>query len=102
MVYPPALFEKGAGDAEKTSPLCTSDQSDPASPSFMENCDLDDFCEGFDGFMSLASDAREMAQEMGIRSPGADALYGLMEQAIAAGDGDRYTPVIRRVLTRKD
>jgi len=62
MVYPPALFEKGAGDAEKTSPLCTSDQSDPASPSFMENCDLDDFCEGFDGFMSLASDAREMAQ----------------------------------------
>lgn len=46
--------------------------------------------------------AREMAQEMGIRSPGADALYGLMEQAIAAGDGDRYTPVIRRVLTRKD
>ena len=66
MVYPPALFEKGAGDAKKTSPLCTSDQSDAAQPVFMENCNLDDSCddpcEGFDGFMSLASDAREMAQ----------------------------------------
>jgi len=50
MVYPPALFEKSPGDAPKTSPLCDLDENS------RENC------EGFDGFMSLALDAREMAQ----------------------------------------
>jgi hypothetical protein len=50
MVYPPALFEKGPGDGQKTSPLCDLDENSGEK------------CEGFDGFMSLALDAREMAQ----------------------------------------
>lgn len=50
LVYPPALFEKIDASDEATVPLC----------------ELEDYseeqCAGFDGFMSLAMDAREMAQ----------------------------------------
>ena len=59
MVYPPALFEKR--DKEKNSPLCTLDGDTERKGKEDTNCDVDE-CEGFDGFMSLASDAREMAQ----------------------------------------
>lgn len=43
--------------------------------------------------------ARNMATEAGIMTPGADALAQLFEQAEAAGDADRYFPVIRHRLT---
>lgn len=51
LVYPPALFEKGEMDEEENTPLCALDDD-------VEDGD----CAGFDGFMSLAMDAREMAQ----------------------------------------
>lgn len=40
--------------------------------------------------------ALELAQETGVSARGANVLHQLMEEAIARGDGDRYTPVIRR------
>lgn len=43
--------------------------------------------------------ALELAQQNGVTVRGASALHQLMEEAIARGDGDRYTPVIRRGMT---
>ncbi|MBS0242044.1 MAG: NAD(P)-dependent oxidoreductase [Proteobacteria bacterium] len=45
--------------------------------------------------------ARELAKEAGVVARGAEVLNGLMEDAIARGDGDRYTPVIRRGMEPK-
>ncbi|MDH3712493.1 MAG: NAD(P)-dependent oxidoreductase [Gammaproteobacteria bacterium] len=45
--------------------------------------------------LSYALDA---ARQHGVRTPGAQSVAKLFEQAIAAGDGDRYFPVIRRLL----
>jgi 3-hydroxyisobutyrate dehydrogenase-like beta-hydroxyacid dehydrogenase len=42
--------------------------------------------------------ALEAAAQHGVRAPGAQHVADLFEQAIAAGDGDRYFPVIRRLL----
>ncbi len=42
--------------------------------------------------------ARELAKASGIRARGADLVATLFEEAIKAGDGDRYTPVIRRIM----
>lgn len=60
MVYPPALFEMGAGGDTENTPLCTFEDDVKRDKNAIE-CKLDE-CEGFDGFMSLATDAREMAQ----------------------------------------
>jgi 3-hydroxyisobutyrate dehydrogenase-like beta-hydroxyacid dehydrogenase len=46
--------------------------------------------------------ALELAAETGIQAPGAATLAPLFEAAIAAGDGDRYFPVIRRLLGEED
>jgi 3-hydroxyisobutyrate dehydrogenase-like beta-hydroxyacid dehydrogenase len=40
--------------------------------------------------------ARRMAEAAGLRADGAEAVAHLFEDAIAAGDGDLYFPVIRR------
>ena len=40
--------------------------------------------------------ARDLAREVGVSARGADLVYTLFEEAIARGDGDLYTPVIRR------
>ncbi len=45
--------------------------------------------------------AIEMARAADIRTPGSDTVAGLFQEAIEAGDGDRYHPVIRRRLTDK-
>jgi 3-hydroxyisobutyrate dehydrogenase-like beta-hydroxyacid dehydrogenase len=42
--------------------------------------------------------ALELAAEHGVEAPGAAAVAELFERAIAAGDGDRYFPVIRKHL----
>lgn len=42
--------------------------------------------------------AQQAAAECGVRTPGADSVAKLFEEAIEAGDGDRYFPVIRRLL----
>jgi 3-hydroxyisobutyrate dehydrogenase-like beta-hydroxyacid dehydrogenase len=42
--------------------------------------------------------ALEAAGQHGVRTPGAENVAKLFEQAIAAGDGDLYFPVIRRLL----
>ena len=42
--------------------------------------------------------ALEMAAEQGVKVPGAKSVARLFEEAIAAGDGDRYFPVIRKLL----
>ncbi len=39
-----------------------------------------------------------VAAEHGVEAPGAAAVAELFERAIAAGDGDRYFPVIRKQL----
>lgn len=46
--------------------------------------------------------ARDLAKEAGVKARGADLVATLFDEAIASGDGDRYTPVIRRVMTAKD
>ncbi len=43
--------------------------------------------------------ALDMAGESGVRVPGATSLSRLFDEAIEAGDGERYFPVIRRLLT---
>ena len=60
MVYPPALFERGGSLDFDTSPLCTFEDDKGQSKENEDRAVTD--CEGFDGFMSLATDAREMAQ----------------------------------------
>ena len=42
--------------------------------------------------------ALDLAAEQGVEAPGAAAVAELFERAIAAGDGDRYFPVIREQL----
>jgi len=42
--------------------------------------------------------ALELAAEQGLEAPGAARVAELFERAIAAGDGDRYFPVIRKHL----
>lgn len=44
--------------------------------------------------------ARELAQQSGVRARGADLVAELFEESIARGDGERYTPVIRKLMTR--
>jgi 3-hydroxyisobutyrate dehydrogenase-like beta-hydroxyacid dehydrogenase len=44
--------------------------------------------------------ARELAQQSGVRARGADLLAEMFEESIARGDGERYTPVIRRLMTK--
>ncbi|MGI9491174.1 MAG: NAD-binding protein, partial [Geminicoccaceae bacterium] len=46
--------------------------------------------------------ALEIAKENGISASGAANVKEKFEQAIAAGDGDRYFPVIRRLLNAND
>ena len=41
-----------------------------------------------------------MAADGGVHAPGAESLNRLFDQAMAAGDGDRYFPVIRKLLSR--
>ena len=43
--------------------------------------------------------ALQMADEHGVRAPGAAHVAELFEKAKAAGDGEHYFPVIRRLLT---
>lgn len=45
--------------------------------------------------------ALELAREHGVRTPGAENVAALFEEAIAAGDGGSYFPVIRKRLDRK-
>jgi 3-hydroxyisobutyrate dehydrogenase-like beta-hydroxyacid dehydrogenase len=45
--------------------------------------------------------ARELAQQSGVRARGADLVAELFEEAIARGDGERYVPVIRRLMTKQ-
>eukprot|EP00960_Hanusia_phi_P012007 349329-Hanusia_phi.AAC.2 len=52
IVYPPTLFEPQG----KSSPLCSGEGSDASRRT-------PEMCQGFEGFMSLATDAREMAQQ---------------------------------------
>ncbi|MEL6963740.1 MAG: NAD(P)-dependent oxidoreductase [Pseudomonadota bacterium] len=42
--------------------------------------------------------ARAIAKETGVRSPGADNVAALFDEAIKAGHGDHYFPVIRKLL----
>ncbi|MFM9849053.1 MAG: NAD(P)-dependent oxidoreductase [Hyphomicrobiaceae bacterium] len=50
--------------------------------------------------MKDLSYARELARETGVTARAADLVGELFEEAIARGDGDRYTPVIRRGMTK--
>lgn len=45
--------------------------------------------------------ARELARELGVEARGAELMHQVFEDAIQRGDGDRYTPVIRRGMTTK-
>lgn len=42
--------------------------------------------------------ALQMAEEFGVRAPGGETVAKMFDEAIANGDGDRYFPVMRRVL----
>jgi 3-hydroxyisobutyrate dehydrogenase len=42
--------------------------------------------------------ARDLAKAAGIKARGADLVAALFDEAIASGDGDRYTPVIRKLM----
>jgi hypothetical protein len=44
--------------------------------------------------------ARELAREAGVSARAADLVATLFEEAIARGDGEHYTPVIRRGMTK--
>ncbi len=44
--------------------------------------------------------ARELAREHGINARAAELTDKLFEEAIARGDGDRYVPVIRRLIDK--
>jgi hypothetical protein len=45
--------------------------------------------------------ARELAKETGVVARGADLVHEMFEEAIKRGDGDLYTPVIRRGMEPK-
>lgn len=45
--------------------------------------------------------AQELAREVGVTARGADLVAELFEESVKRGDGDRYTPVIRRGMTKK-
>jgi len=45
--------------------------------------------------------ARELAKETGVTARGADLVADLFDEAVKRGDGDRYTPVIRRGMAKK-
>ena len=45
--------------------------------------------------------ARELARENGIDARCAELMHTVFEEAIARGDGERYTPVIRRGMSKK-
>jgi 3-hydroxyisobutyrate dehydrogenase-like beta-hydroxyacid dehydrogenase len=45
--------------------------------------------------------ARELAKENGIDARCAELMHEVFEEAVARGDGDRYTPVIRRGLAKR-
>ncbi|MDF1721651.1 MAG: NAD(P)-dependent oxidoreductase [Minwuia sp.] len=42
--------------------------------------------------------ALQMAEEFGVRAPGGETVARMFDESIANGDGDRYFPVMRRVL----
>ncbi len=42
--------------------------------------------------------ALQMAGEFGVSAPGGETVAALFEESIANGDGDRYFPVMRRIL----
>ena len=44
--------------------------------------------------------ARELAREGGVDARCAELMHQVFEEAVARGDGDRYTPVIRRGMTK--
>jgi 3-hydroxyisobutyrate dehydrogenase len=44
--------------------------------------------------------ARELAKENGIDARCAELMHQVFEEAVARGDGDRYTPVIRRGIEK--
>ena len=44
--------------------------------------------------------ARELAQETGVEAKAAELMHEVFEAAVARGDGDRYTPVIRRGMLK--
>jgi len=44
--------------------------------------------------------ARELAKENGIDARCAELMHQVFEEAVARGDGDRYTPVIRRGMVK--
>ena len=46
--------------------------------------------------------ARRLGQETGVRTPGADHVAALFEEAIAEGAGGKYFPVIRKLLHRRE
>lgn len=45
--------------------------------------------------------ARGLARELGVVARGAELMHEVFEAAVERGDGDRYTPVIRRGMTVK-
>jgi 3-hydroxyisobutyrate dehydrogenase len=44
--------------------------------------------------------ARELARENGVDARCAELMHQVFEEAVARGDGERYTPVIRRGMTK--
>ncbi|HRD76835.1 MAG TPA: NAD(P)-dependent oxidoreductase [Hyphomicrobiaceae bacterium] len=46
--------------------------------------------------------ARDLAREAGVDARAADLVARLFDEAIGRGDGDRYTPVIRRGMRKPD
>ena len=44
--------------------------------------------------------ARELAKQNGIDARCAELMHEVFEEAVARGDGDRYTPVIRRGMVK--
>ncbi len=44
--------------------------------------------------------ARELAKQHGVVARGADLVAEMFEEAVERGDGDRYTPVIRRGMAK--
>jgi len=46
--------------------------------------------------------ARELARETGVDARAAELMHQVFEEAVARGDGDRYTPVIRRGMRKPD
>jgi len=44
--------------------------------------------------------ARELARETGVEARAAELMHEVFEEAVKRGDGDRYTPVIRRGMLK--